>query len=552
MNSYKKIKKYSVFEINEVIETLRSEYDIVRLVDAEECRILDVTKDGTIVYGDSCFCIWDRKNRCANCSSYRACMTHTETDKIEHLGRDRESIHSIPIYLEMKNGESELCVIECVNYAGTEDDGYVETTPDEYISTHDVLTRLYSHEKLFREIRNRLNKHENEEYLLVIINVRNFTLVNNLFGVEKGNRLLIGIADVLRTEFTKEEVYGRYRDDRFALLIKKEKFSEDVFLEHINCVESIIESPIFKVKIKLGVYEIPGKDMPVSSMFEHAEIAVDSIRDSQAQSISHYDPMMMERKIKGQRIVTNFSRALGDGEFQIFLQPQVDKSGVIYGAEALVRWIKPDGTRMLPGEFLEVLHKAELLSHLDVYVWEKAAELLCRWRGTELEKMFISVNVDPSDFYYMNVPETLGAICRSYSLPPEKLHIEITENALFGDYEQEGHIVDKLHDEGFIVEIDDFGKGYSSLSMLKSINADVLKIDMGFIAGQKNRDRSTVILRSVIDMSGKLGMTAISEGVETKEQLDDLVALGCRRFQGFYFSMPLPVKDFETVALGAD
>ena len=245
--------------------------------------------------------------------------------------------------------------------------------------------------------------------------------------------------------------------------------------------------------------------------------------------------------------MADFERALNNGEFHIFLQPQVRSDGTITGGEALVRWIQADGTILMPGEFLDVLSRSELLSHLDKHIWEKAIKLLADWKGSVFENLYLSVNVDPTDFYYIDVPKVLGKLCKKYDVSPEKLHVEITETALINAVENQNRIVEKLQNEGFIAAIDDFGKGYSSLSMLKDINANVLKIDMGFLQGDQNNSRSEVILQSIISMAKQLNMDIITEGVETKEQANRLIQLGCNHFQGFYYSRPIPVSDFEMI-----
>lgn len=551
MQSLRKIDHYSVFEINDVMDSLRKRYDIVRLVDVEECRILEIT-DGIIHYGSSCFSIWGRSNRCANCSSKRSCLTGCSMDKMEHLGHDREKIHSIPIYLTQANGEREMCVIECVLYGGTEDDGFVETEPAEYLNTHDMLTRLYTQELLLREIREYLSSNPDTEYLLLMSNIRNYALVNKLFGTEIANQLLTGTADILRSECTEEEVYGRYRDDRFVLLIRKDKFREELFREHFQRLERLIDSPVFSVQIKLGIYEITTRNMPVTAMLERAGVAVDSVRDAMDESFGWYKHGMMEQIVKSHRIVADFEKALYNGEFQIYLQPQVVGDGKIYGAEALVRWIKPDGTMLPPGDFLPVLQQSELLSNLDVHVWEQAVRLLRKWTDSDLKDISVSVNIDPTDFYHLDVPDVLGNLCRRYDVDPQRLRVEITESALFGGENDavthKDDIVKQLHEAGFLVEIDDFGKGFSSLSMLKDVHADVLKIDMGFVSGESNRHRGGIILTSVIEMAKNLRMDVITEGVETRETVDELKAIGCNCFQGYYFSRPIPVDLFENLA----
>jgi len=549
MRHLKQLKQYSLHEIGAILESLRKSYDIVRIVDVEECRVIHIQPDGTVHHGNNCFGIWNRKVRCANCSSYRACLTCSEIDKVERLGNDREMIHSIPIYLELPNGEVETCVIECVKYIG-KDEEKEKHEDDFYIHTHDVLTRLYTQEKMFHEIRQRLMNSPNEKYLMLMGNIRNFNLINRLFGVECGNRILVGIADMLRDLYTEEEIYGRYRDDRFVVFMKKDRFREDMILDHIRqASRAFLESPIYTVQFKLGVYELTDPEMPVVNMVEHAEEAVATIRNDRDRSIAFYHPDMMVQKLKNHHIMTGFQRALDNNEFQVYLQPQVRDDGLIRGAEALVRWRRPDGSLLLPGEFLDVLNHSELLSHLDVHVWEKAVQVLHSWKGTELERLHISINVDPSDFFHTDVPKVLSGLCGKYGVSTNRLRVEITETALIEDVQQQNEMVERLHRAGFLVEIDDFGKGYSSLSLLKDIHADVLKIDMGFLQSTQNRQRSRVILNSVIGMANELNMGVITEGVETLEQAESLTAMGCHNFQGYFYSRPVPVKDFEALAL---
>jgi EAL domain-containing protein (putative c-di-GMP-specific phosphodiesterase class I) len=249
-------------------------------------------------------------------------------------------------------------------------------------------------------------------------------------------------------------------------------------------------------------------------------------------------------------VLGGFDEALRDEQFKMYLQPQVREDGSVFGAEALVRWVRPDGSVIMPGDFIETLENAGLIQKLDLYMWEHAVRQLSAWKGTPCEGLVISVNVSAKDFYSINVYEELTRLVDAYDVEPRMLRLEITETALLAEPEESIAVVSKLRKRGFIVEIDDFGSGYSSLSMLKNIQADVLKIDMGFLREITDRERSRVILRFVIDLAGSLGMDVITEGVETQQQLEALVAMGCRSFQGYYFSRPVPLEDFESMATG--
>ena len=158
------------------------------------------------------------------------------------------------------------------------------------------------------------------------------------------------------------------------------------------------------------------------------------------------------------------------------------------------------------------------------------------------------MNISALDFYYINVYETVTALTDKYGIDRSRLKLEITETAIMSDSEKQILKVHELREAGFVVEIDDFGTGYSSLTMLKDIEADVLKIDMSFLRETDHDERSRKVLRSIVDMAGKLGMDTVTEGVETKEQLAMLTKMGCNLFQGFYFARPVPVGEFEAFA----
>jgi EAL domain-containing protein (putative c-di-GMP-specific phosphodiesterase class I) len=200
----------------------------------------------------------------------------------------------------------------------------------------------------------------------------------------------------------------------------------------------------------------------------------------------------------------------------------------------------------MPGDFIETLENAGLIQKLDMYIWELAVRQLSKWRTEGREKLTISVNMSARDFYSIDVYDVLTGLVDRYGVDSRMLRLEITETALLVDPDKSDGIVSKLRENGFLVEIDDFGKGYSSLSLLKNIEADVLKIDMGFLREIRDSERSRIILKSIICLAESLGMDVITEGVETEQQLRVLSEMGCSYYQGYYFSRPVPVDEFET------
>ena len=181
---------------------------------------------------------------------------------------------------------------------------------------------------------------------------------------------------------------------------------------------------------------------------------------------------------------------------------------------------------------------------VDKHIWDSACQILNSWKY-KYPDLFVSINISPKDFYFIDVSSEIETLVQKYNIDPIKLRIEITETAMMSDPEERLRIFDELRSKGFIVEMDDFGSGYSSLNMLKDMPVDVLKIDMKFLDSSKKAGRSQTIIKNVINMSNELEMTALTEGVETQQQYNQLVSMGCKLFQGYYFAKPMPLNEFE-------
>ena len=197
------------------------------------------------------------------------------------------------------------------------------------------------------------------------------------------------------------------------------------------------------------------------------------------------------------------------------------------------------------GEFIPVFEKNGMIVKLDQYMWEAACKQLRKWKDEGKKDMYISVNISPKDFYFMDVKQVLVDLVKKYNIEPRKLKLEITETAIMTNIDNPVEILDGLRKEGFIIEMDDFGSGYSSLNMLKDIYVDILKIDMAFLRKSNDEERGRKILKTMIQLAKDLEMPTITEGVETLEQVEFLKAMGCKMFQGYYFAQPMDVATFE-------
>ena len=416
---------------------------------------------------------------------------------------------------------------------------------EQYRATHDYMTGLYNREGFFEAAQEYVKAHAGEPMYIIASNIKDFKLINELFGTDRGDEVLKELADILDKSGRTESVTGRIAGDKFVKAMLKADFDERHLINKIDKLCSITADGTYKMHAYIGVYEVGDVNESIQTMYDKANMAIDRIKGDYQQVVSFYDDSDMKRLMMEKNVVAEFDRALENKEFCLYLQPQVDHTGRALGAEALVRWQHPQRGLLYPDSFIGILEHAGLIYKLDNYIWEASAQRLKMWKEAGLDQYHISVNISAKDFYYLDLYEVFTELVRKYDINPARLNLEITETVIMSDVKMHMEVVEKLQKFGFHIEIDDFGSGYSSLNTLKDIKADVLKIDMLFLKDTENQARSKAILNSVISMAKTLNMPVITEGVETKNQVDFLSVMGCEMFQGYYFSKPVPVNEFE-------
>lgn len=418
---------------------------------------------------------------------------------------------------------------------------------ERYLATHDTLTGLYNKSHFAVKSAEILKSHPDEEWLLLSSNIKDFKLINDLFGMEKGNAMLKMEAGLLKERCHDGIVYGRIGGDKFAICMPKARFQEEYFTDAIQTMGQVFNNDLYHLHIYIGVYEITDINEDISIMCDKANLAIKTLNENYARSIAYYNDTILNNTILEKQLVGDFDQALKEKQFCMYLQPQMTSEGKMLGAEALVRWQHPKRGLIFPGDFIEVFEKTGLIYRLDRFIWELAVQKLARWQQEGHSDLYISVNISTKDFYYMNVYETITALVEKYRIIPSTLKLEITETAIMTGTAGELDMIEQFREYGFQVEIDDFGSGYSSFNTLKDMDVDVLKIDMGFLRTSKpeNLEKSMSILNMIISLSKTLGLSVVTEGVETKEQVVKLTQMGCRIYQGYYFSKPIPVEEFE-------
>ena len=551
----KKMNKiaYSIADMKAFISQMSSIYDAVRLVNASECCVMELGNDGKISYGTACFNVWNRTTRCKNCSSYRAHVTGMRQEKKEIFQNNVYHITSLPATLILDDGTPYYCIMELITVTGKSADASTEDRTEAEASSEDekdVLTGLYNAEAFYRKVRETLKASPDCAPFIIYADIDDFKLVNDLFGRVRGNEILFQTSNILKGLCSGTDICTRLAADKFLIYMDSAHYDEQRFLNASREVKKLIGHSAITLHIRFGIYTIEDKSLAVTVMCDRAKIAFQTIRGDSQRFIAFYNAELMQQKLQEQKIISEFSDALAARQFQIYLQPQISAEKGLFGAEVLVRWQHPKQGLIAPGAFIGILEKTGLISRLDEYIWEEAVSLLKKWEGTERDGLHLSINISGKDFYYMDIYQTLTSLVEKYGISPQKLRLEITETVLMSDIEKLIAITNRLRAYGFFIEIDDFGKGYSSLSMLKDIDVDMLKIDMEFLRETEHQDKSKVILGTVINMSKQLGMNVITEGVETEKQVRHLQQLGCHNFQGFYFARPMPVADFEQKYFG--
>ena len=545
--------EYDTEELRSFLGEMSEKYDLARVVDPTECRIIEVREDGSVSMNESCYGIWSAEQKCLNCSSAMACRTGRRQEKAERFRDDVYFIQSNPVKLRLPDGDVFDAVVELVsvekeaNFGAN--DREAENIGDRaahYLSHHDSLTNVLLANTFYELAREVIKNNPETSWVMITCNIMNFRLVNTLFGDTRGNDVLVRTASALR-EIAEgaSGLCGRLGGDQFALLIPGDRYEERSLIDAAQMLAGTFSSGLYAFCIHFGVYEVDDSSVPVSVMCGRANSALRTIREDMTRTVAYFDDAIRQKLLLEHEVISGFDEALRSGQFKMYLQPLAEKDGAVVGAEALVRWHKPDGTVAMPAAFIGTLENAGLIHRLDVLVWELAVRQLSAWKETPRENLTISINMSAKDFFSVDVYETLTSLVDKYHVDSKLLRLEITETALLVEPEKSSAIVSRLRESGFVVEIDDFGKGYSSLGLLKTIEADVLKLDMSLVREIQDGQRNRAILESVIDLAESLGMEVIAEGVETDQQLRILSEMGCGLFQGYYFSKPVPVDEFE-------
>ncbi len=396
-------------------------------------------------------------------------------------------------------------------------------------------------------------------YALVSVDIQDFKLVNESFGSEVGDRTLVHVYRVIADGLEKEEIVGRMGDDVFHLLLeytgraamqqRMAALNDDINRRFREVRKDGEKYPLTLVQ---GICVIDDPELDIVTIQGRANEARKSskeCRGGRGRNCSFYDELHQERMRREKEIGNRMETALIQGEFIIYLQPKVGlKDNIVTGAEALIRWQDPKRGLVPPSDFIPLFERSGFISKLDCYVFEQVCILQRRWLDAGHRPMPVSVNLSRRNVENPDFLDEYVRIRERYQIPDGLLELEITESFFLENGQALLSLIKRIRQAGFQCSLDDFGSGYSSLSLLRVIPVDTIKLDRVFFTDTEYSQRSEYVVQSVLELARRLRMKTVCEGVEESFHLRSLQRLQCDAIQGYIFSPPVPIDRFETLA----
>lgn len=388
------------------------------------------------------------------------------------------------------------------------------------------------------------------KFSLVEFDICDFKMFNKIYGYAYGDDLLITIMYAVGLYLNEGEYAARISEDRYAMFLVENE--ECVITRRITQIYAEIQNdftrhhPGCKFSMQFGVYRLEEFDYDLMKCLDKAIYAKNDIKKERKKYLSFYSAEMYEQLIKEKQIEERMQSAMDNGEFIVYLQPKVEiDTRKVIAAEALVRWKDPYQGLISPMEFIPIFEKNGFLEVLDMYVIETVLRYMASWKKQH-DPISISVNLSKTYIFQEGFAKRIYEMCRQHDVDSGYLELEITESTMLDDPDKLITLVKELKSYGFMVSMDDFGSGYSSLNMLKEIPIDIIKLDQVFLkSDDQTKEKSKLIIEGIMDMINLLGIDSVAEGVETKEQLELLYKVRCHVAQGFYFYRPMPASEFE-------
>jgi len=418
----------------------------------------------------------------------------------------------------------------------------------------DTLTGGRTKRRYFIDSEKVVRKSNPDNWAVIVFDIDKFKFINDRLGYEEGNRMLERLYKTISDHLEPYETYARISDDNFACTVKNGSDSElenrlnNIFAEFDRRNSLFVSYPVlFSAGVcRLGQCVDRYDMVDFNVAIDRCNIAKKTIKGRHSNAIAFYDGKMHDNALREKDFENVMPTALKEHEFMCYIQPKYGtNSRHIEGGEALIRWNSKEFGFVFPDQFIPISEKNGFVVELDFFILEEVCKAMRRWIDKGITPVVISVNQSRMHLNNDDYIWRLREIVDKYGIPYEYIELELTESVFTENADLMLKIMQKLHDIGFKLSIDDFGSGYSSLNMLKDIPADVVKIDREFFNGTVNSQKGRAVISTVVDLAKNLDMQVISEGVETVEQVDFLQDIECHMVQGYFFAKPMPIKEFE-------
>ncbi len=392
---------------------------------------------------------------------------------------------------------------------------------------------------------------------ILLLDLDRFKTINDSFGHECGDTLLIHVANRLKFSIREADTVARLGGDEFVVMLENLSSNEESAAQKVGLIaenlRSVLAAPyqlnetILHNSPSIGVSLFYGNNEPIDELMRRADMAMYQAKTSGRNKVQFYDPQIQKLIEIKNAMESDLYLALRDNQLELYYQIQLDKNRLPLGAEALIRWTHPQRGLVSPGEFIPLAEKSALIIEIGNWVLNRACQQIALWDENELTKsLVIAINISPRQFIQPDFVERLEALLHKYQIDGSRLKLELTEGVVLDDLDV---IVKKMlilkHVVGVTLSLDDFGTGYSSLSYLKQLPLDQIKIDQSFVRNMTTDSSDEMMVKNIIDMAHNFGFNVIAEGVETEAQLELLKKNGCMSYQGYLFSKPIPADQFE-------
>ncbi|HBF4489454.1 TPA: EAL domain-containing protein [Clostridioides difficile] len=414
------------------------------------------------------------------------------------------------------------------------------------LAYEDKVTYIGNQNKFYRECSKYLLDKPSLNYIIVYFDINNFKMINDTFGYEFGDNLLITIAKALKEELTEGEVYARLSSDYFAIFCDY-KNGRNKIIRKLDNIRSNIESNlsiVFEISLCVGIYFVEEGEVDIQKAVNKANMAR-SVAKGKNINYAIYNEDVRNKLSEESMILDDIKIALVKNQFEVYYQPKFSLvTGEMIGSEALIRWNHPEHGFISPAVFIPIAEKSKLILKIGRFVFERVCNDLSEWKKQGKKIVPVSVNLSRVELYQPDIVKFINKTIQMYNLSSDFIEIEITETVAINELNILKNVLNELRKHGFSISMDDFGTGYSSISCLRDMPIDILKLDKSFLGGIEHDERSRNIAKSIVFLAKSLDLVVIIEGVESKEQAELMKQFGCDLVQGFYFARPMPAKNF--------